>query len=44
MTPPRSEKAINLYERAGFVHDVAIRARYGATYARCDVAMRLAED
>lgn len=35
--------AIHLYERAGFVHDADIRARYGATYARCDVAMRLAK-
>ncbi|WP_294292963.1 GNAT family N-acetyltransferase [uncultured Sphingomonas sp.] len=35
--------AIHLYERAGFVHDAAIRARYGGTYARADVAMRLPE-
>jgi len=34
--------AIHLYEKAGFRHDAEIMARYGATYARCDVAMRYA--
>ncbi|MFM9978139.1 MAG: GNAT family N-acetyltransferase [Sphingomonadaceae bacterium] len=32
--------AIHLYEKHGFRHDTAIMAQYGATYARCDVAMR----
>jgi N-acetylglutamate synthase-like GNAT family acetyltransferase len=31
--------AIHLYEKAGFRHDAEIMARYGKTYARCDVAM-----
>lgn len=34
------EAAIHLYEKAGFRHDPAIMARFGTTYARCDVAMR----
>lgn len=33
--------AIHLYEKAGFVHDPDIMARFGGDYARCDVAMRL---
>jgi len=32
--------AIHLYEKHGFRHDAEIMARYGTTYARCDVAMR----
>lgn len=32
--------AIHLYEKAGFRHDAEIMKQYGATYARCDVAMR----
>ncbi|MFD1787587.1 GNAT family N-acetyltransferase [Sphingomonas floccifaciens] len=40
LTNSRCAAAIHLYERAGFVHDADIRVRYGATYARCDVAMR----
>jgi DNA-binding MarR family transcriptional regulator/N-acetylglutamate synthase-like GNAT family acetyltransferase len=32
--------AIHLYEKLGFQHDAEIMARYGARYARCDVAMR----
>ncbi|HYD14678.1 MAG TPA: bifunctional helix-turn-helix transcriptional regulator/GNAT family N-acetyltransferase [Allosphingosinicella sp.] len=32
--------AIHLYEKNGFVHDAGIMARYGARYARCNVAMR----
>ena len=36
----RCAAAVHLYEKAGFVHDAAIMARYGARYARCDVAMR----
>ncbi len=32
--------AIHLYEKAGFVHDAEIKARFGSRYARSDVAMR----
>lgn len=32
--------AIHLYEKNGFRHDPGIMARYGARYARCNVAMR----
>jgi DNA-binding MarR family transcriptional regulator len=32
--------AIHLYEKAGFVHDAETMAKFGARYARCDVAMR----
>lgn len=32
--------AIHLYEKLGFAHDAEIMARYGARYARCNVAMR----
>ncbi|MBS0214355.1 MAG: GNAT family N-acetyltransferase [Proteobacteria bacterium] len=32
--------AIHLYEKLGFEHDAQIMERYGARYARCDVAMR----
>ncbi|WP_419808955.1 GNAT family N-acetyltransferase [Sphingomonas sp.] len=41
LTSSRCAAAIRLYERAGFVHDAGVMARFGATYARCDVAMRL---
>ena len=40
LTSRRCDAAIGLYERAGFVHDAAILARFGGDYARCDVAMR----
>jgi GNAT superfamily N-acetyltransferase len=40
LTSRKCEAAIHLYEKAGFRHDAGIMARYGATYARCDVAMR----
>jgi GNAT superfamily N-acetyltransferase len=40
LTSHKCATAIRLYEAAGFVHDVAIMARYGSRYARCDVAMR----
>jgi GNAT superfamily N-acetyltransferase len=40
LTSHKCEAAIHLYERAGFVHDAAIMARFGASYARCDIAMR----
>lgn len=39
LTNHSCEAAIHLYERAGFIHDPAIMARYGATYQRADVAM-----
>jgi len=32
--------AIHLYEKHGFHHDTEIMTRYGARYARCNVAMR----
>ncbi len=38
----RSQAAIHLYEKLGFVHDAQIMAQHGARYARCDVAMRYA--
>ncbi len=41
LTSSRCEAAIHLYEKAGFVHDAEIMARFGSSYARCDVAMRL---
>jgi len=40
LTNSRSEAAIRMYERNGFVHDAEILARCGGEYARCDVAMR----
>jgi DNA-binding MarR family transcriptional regulator len=36
----KSQAAIHLYEKLGFVHDAEIMVRYGAAYERCDVAMR----
>lgn len=39
LTNRKCASAIHLYEKAGFIHDAAIMARYGASYARCDVAM-----
>ena len=39
LTSTRSQAAIHLYEKLGFVHDRAIMERYGRLYARCDVAM-----
>lgn len=42
LTNSRCEAAIHLYEKLGFQHDAEIMARYGARYARCDVAMRYA--
>lgn len=44
LTSRKCEAAIHLYERAGFVHDADIMARYGGAYARCDVAMRFPLD
>lgn len=40
LTSRKCAAAIHLYERAGFVHDGEIMARFGGCYARCDVAMR----
>ncbi len=40
LTSAKCAAAIHLYEKLGFVHDAEIMSRYGATYARCDVAMR----
>lgn len=39
LTNSKCAAAIHLYEKAGFVHDADIMARYGASYARCNVAM-----
>lgn len=39
LTNRKCAAAIHLYEKAGFIHDADIMARYGASYARCDVAM-----
>ncbi|MFA6112914.1 MAG: bifunctional helix-turn-helix transcriptional regulator/GNAT family N-acetyltransferase [Sphingomonas sp.] len=36
----KSEAAIHLYEKLGFVHDTDIMRDFGARYERCDVAMR----
>jgi N-acetylglutamate synthase-like GNAT family acetyltransferase len=35
----KSQAAIHLYEKLGFVHDEGVMQAYGARYARCDVAM-----
>ena len=40
LTNTKCAAAIHLYEKAGFQHDADIMARYGARYARCNVAMR----
>ncbi|TVV71001.1 bifunctional helix-turn-helix transcriptional regulator/GNAT family N-acetyltransferase [Sphingomonas solaris] len=40
LTNARCAAAVHLYEKLGFRHDADIMARYGARYARCDVAMR----
>lgn len=39
LTSRKCEAAIHLYEKAGFIHDADIMARFGGDYARCDVAM-----
>jgi DNA-binding MarR family transcriptional regulator/N-acetylglutamate synthase-like GNAT family acetyltransferase len=36
----KSEAAIHLYEKLGFVHDAEIMRDFGTRYERCDVAMR----
>lgn len=40
LTSRKCAAAIHLYEKLGFEHDAEIMARFGARYARCDVAMR----
>ncbi|AKU94886.1 Transcriptional regulator, MarR family [Labilithrix luteola] len=40
LTNSKCAPAIRLYEKLGFVHDKAIMKKYGAAYARCNVAMR----
>lgn len=40
LTNRKSQAAIHLYEAHGFVHDADIMAEFGASYERCDVAMR----
>jgi GNAT superfamily N-acetyltransferase len=44
LTNTKCAAAIHLYEKAGFQHDADIMARYGARYARCNVAMRYLPD
>ncbi|MEO5493168.1 MAG: GNAT family N-acetyltransferase [Sphingomonas sp.] len=39
LTNAKSQAAIHLYEKAGFVHDAGIMEEFGKRYARCDVAM-----
>jgi N-acetylglutamate synthase-like GNAT family acetyltransferase len=39
LTSHKCAAAIHLYEKAGFVHDAGVMAKYGARYQRCDVAM-----
>ncbi|MBT0586202.1 GNAT family N-acetyltransferase [Alteromonas sp. SM 2104] len=41
LTNKRCESAIHLYLKHGFEHDPFIMQRYGQSYERCDVAMRL---
>ena len=40
LTNSKCESAIHLYEKLGFAHDAEVKAKYGARYKRCDVAMR----
>lgn len=39
LTNKKSQAAIHLYEKLGFVHDADVMAAFGASYERCDVAM-----
>ena len=41
LTNKKCEAAIHLYEKLGFIHDVATMENYAYTYKRVDVAMRL---
>jgi GNAT superfamily N-acetyltransferase len=40
LTNAKCAVAVHLYEKLGFTHDAAIMRDYGATYERCNVAMR----
>ena len=40
LTSSKCAAAIHLYAKLGFVHDGEVKARFGARYQRCDVAMR----
>lgn len=40
----KSQAAIHLYEKVGFVHDAQVMRDFGSAYARCDVAMLYAGD
>jgi|SRR5579863_1135871 len=40
LTKARCAAAAHLYEKLGFVHDADIMRDYGASYERCNVAMR----
>lgn len=40
LTNSACQAAIHLYEKAGFVHSEDVKSLFGATYSRCDVAMR----
>jgi DNA-binding MarR family transcriptional regulator len=40
LTNAKCVPAIKLYEKLGFRHDAEILTKYGAEYARCNVAMR----
>lgn len=40
LTNSKSQAAIHLYEKLGFVHDAALLASCGGEYERCNVAMR----
>jgi DNA-binding MarR family transcriptional regulator/N-acetylglutamate synthase-like GNAT family acetyltransferase len=40
LTNSKCAAAIRLYEKHGFQHDADIMRKYGASYARCDIAMR----
>lgn len=40
LTSSKCAAAIKLYEKLGFEHDAHIMKKYGAAYARCNVAMR----
>lgn len=40
LTNAKCQAAIHLYEKNGFIHDQDIMQNYGASYERCDVAMR----
>lgn len=42
LTNSKSQAAIRMYERNGFVHDAELLASAGAEYERCDTAMRYA--